>query len=363
MDTRLLKGIVLLLATTAVIACKDGLKGDAAYISFALSSDYSDYYMRHRFDRLLKSVDDINLPDTNDFILTIQGSRGDIIYKGPYGERPDPVRVNPGSYDISLQSVEFEKPEFSLPQFGDLRTIVAGNGQTISVAFNCTQLNCGMRLIFDDSFINRFPDSDVAIKSENHQISYPYTEERVAYFLPGILRVICSDGNNEMQILSRQLDAADIMTVKLSATGEAPGTFSITIDTTRNWLYEDFTFGSGNDGSSMAKAFTVSDLAMKLGAEDVWVAGYIVGGDVTTSTVVFEPPFTKESNLAIADNTRASTREECAAIELPSSSDIREDVNLMDHPQYLGRKIYVKGDIENYFGHPGIKNIKEFLLE
>ena len=102
-----------------------------------------------------------------------------------------------------------------------------------------------------------------------------------------------------------------MLTIKLAASAESSDSFSIEIDTARNWMYEDFTLGSGNDGSSMEKALRISDLAMHLGAEDVWVAGYIVGGDMSTSKMVFEPPFTKDSHLALADNTKASTREEC----------------------------------------------------
>ncbi|HIZ87494.1 MAG TPA: DUF4493 domain-containing protein [Candidatus Coprenecus pullistercoris] len=361
MNIRMLKGIVLLCATAVLSACKDEMKGEEAYLSFTLSSDYSDVYMRQRLSRILKS-EDLILPDTNDFILTVNGPGGEI-YNGPYGERPDPIKVQSGSYDVSLNSIEFERPGFSTPLFGDYRTVVTGNGQTVSVAFNCTQLNCGMKLIFTDSFKKRFPTSGISIQSDGQSLNYPYTETRTAYFDPGILRVICDDGGNSIPVLSRQLEAADMLTIKLSASAEASGSFSVSIDTARNWMSEDYTLGSGNDGSTMEKAMAVSDLALNLGAQDVWVTGYIVGGDVTTSNVVFSPPFTKESNLAISDNRNASAREDCAAIELPSSGEIREAVNLVDHPQYIGRRLYIKGDIENYFGHPGVKSIKEFLIE
>ena len=81
-----------------------------------------------------------------------------------------------------------------------------------------------------------------------------------------------------------------MLTIKLSASAETSDSFSVEIDTVRNWMYEDFTLGSGNDGSSMEKALKIADLAMNLGAEDVWVCGYIVGGDVSTSKVSFDPP-------------------------------------------------------------------------
>ena len=362
MTAKLLKGIVLLIAASVAAGCQDEMRGDA-YISFALSPDYSNYSMSRLTQQLKSNGSDIVLPDTNDFILTITGSDGKNIYKGPYGDRPDPIQVQAGSYDVSLHSIEFSEPQFAMPQFGDSRTVVAGSGQTIAVAFGCTQQNCGMRLIFDDSFKDRFFNAEISIESDKYSLAYPFREHRIAYFLPGILKVVSKKDDETTPILSRQLAAADIMTIKLSASGETSGSFTVSVDTTRNWIYEDYMIGSGNNGSSMDKAFSVADLLLNVGAEEVWVCGYIVGGDVTTSNIKLEPPFTKSSHLAISDNPDASTREECAAIELPSTGDIRDAVNLVDHPDCLGRKLYVKGDIENYFGTPGVKNIKEFHLE
>lgn len=363
MKQRKLKGVFLLITAGVLLlsSCSDRMIGDA-YISFALSSDYSSYSMDRLAQKLKSEGTDIVLPDTSEFILSVTSEDGESIYKGPYGDRPDPLEVVSGTYDVSLYSAEFDEPAFSSPQFGDYRTVVIGSGQTLSVAFGCTQLNCGMRLQFTDSFRDRFFTSDISISSEDYSLPYPYTEKRIAYFLPGILKVICTENGQETSILSRQLSAADILTVKLSASAESSGAFSVEIDTARNWIFEDFTLGSGNNGSSMENALTVTDLAMHLGAEDVWVTGYIAGGDVTTANIRLEPPFTKASHIALSDNAGASTRGECAAAELPDG-DIRESLNLVGHPEILGRKLYVKGDVEEYFGYPGIKNIKEFHLE
>ena len=363
MKQRMLKGLVILFAGAAVLsACtKDEMKGDA-YISFTLSSDYSYYSMNRLTEDLKSAGDDIFLPDTNDFILTVTGPDGEPVYKGPYGERPDPMQVSAGTYDVSLHSIEFDEPAYASPQFGDFRTVVLNNGQTLSVAFGCTQLNCGMRLIFTDSFRDRFFSSEVSIRSEDYSLTYPYTEFRIAYFLPGILSVVCTEDSNEIPILSRRLNAADILTIKLSASAESADSFSIEIDTARNWLYEDFTLGSGNDGSTMEKALQVTDLPLSIGAKDVWVVGYIVGGDVTTSKVNFTPPFEEISNLAVSDNPDAASRAECAAVQL-SSGEIRDALNLVNNPDNVGRRLYIKGDIEEYYGSAGVKNIKEFQLE
>ena len=44
--------------------------------------------------------------------------------------------------------------------------------------------------------------------------------------------------------------------------------------------------------------------------------------------------------------------------------DIRDALNLVDNPELLGRKVYMKGDIvESYYGIPGIKNITDFVIQ
>ncbi len=51
------------------------------------------------------------------------------------------------------------------------------------------------------------------------------------------------------------------------------------------------------------------------------------------------------------------------SVKLPKG-DVRAAINLVDHPEILGRKIYLKGDlIAAYYGIPGIENITEFVLK
>ena len=50
-------------------------------------------------------------------------------------------------------------------------------------------------------------------------------------------------------------------------------------------------------------------------------------------------------------------------MQLPTGS-IRDELNLVDHPELLGRKVSLKGDIvEAYYGIPGIKNITDYELQ
>ena len=44
-----------------------------------------------------------------------------------------------------------------------------------------------------------------------------------------------------------------------------------------------------------------------------------------------------------------------------SQGDIRNALNLIDNPNLLGKKIYLKGDIvEAYYKLPGIQNLSDY---
>ena len=47
-----------------------------------------------------------------------------------------------------------------------------------------------------------------------------------------------------------------------------------------------------------------------------------------------------------------------------AKGDIRDDLNLVDHPELLGRQVFLLGDIvESYYGIPGVQNISEYRLK
>lgn len=351
------------MAATVIMSgsCKRDERG-SAYLTFSLSDDYSYPAMSRIFGKSYSLKSNLSLPDTNDFILSVISSDGKTIYKGAYRDRPEVMKVSPGSYDLSLVSIEFSEPKFETPQFGDFRTVILNEGEVLAVSFRCTQLNSGIRLLFTDSFKDRFSSGELCLKSDEYSLQYPYTEKRTAFFLPGILKLIYAENGSEQELVSYKLEPADMLTLNLSASMENSGGFKVSIDTARRWYTENYTIGSGNDGSSIENALEIGDLSAYNGAKDVWVAGYIVGGDLSSSKIKLEPPFTKDTHVAIAASASAATREECAAVELPKGA-MRDELNLVAHPENLGKKLYVKGNIQDYYGYPGIKSVKDYKIE
>ncbi|MBP5796099.1 MAG: hypothetical protein J6W07_04590, partial [Bacteroidales bacterium] len=98
-----------------------------------------------------------------------------------------------------------------------------------------------------------------------------------------------------------------------------------------------------------------------IGEEDVWIYGYIVGGDLTANgKSVKTSGITKPSHLAIAARSSVTEKASCVAVELPSGK-VRDALNLVDHPDLIGTRVFVKGNIvESYFGTTGLKGTSDY---
>lgn len=312
-----------------------------------------------------------NLPDTSDFILSIMHSDGLPVYEGAYGDCPESLELPSGSYSVSVISEEFDKPAFSRPQFGDEQCVVVPSGGVACVNLVCTQMNSGVRLYIDPDFLTEYPEGVLIFKSSTGRLVYGYTEKRVAYFKPGDVSLVLNQGTSDQVLMTRTLKAREILELKVgvstggsSSVGSGTsGSMKIAVDTTRNWLVGDFVIGEDDsDGADVTRALTVADALDSIGSEDVWVSGYIVGGDLTSSSASYKKPFSSRTNLLLGPRSSTTDRASCVSVQLPSG-ELRDALNLVDNPHLLGRKVYLRGDIvEAYYGIPGIKNISAYEL-
>ena len=92
---------------------------------------------------------------------------------------------------------------------------------------------------------------------------------------------------------------------------------------------------------------------------DVYVKGYIVGTAKSGSAFAEEPV---NSNLFIADSQTETDANNCVPVELKKGSNARTELNLVDHPDNLGKLIVLCGSITKYFSVPGVKSVTEFTL-
>lgn len=314
----------------------------------------------------VRSVSEI--PDTGDFILTVSDSEGKIIYDGPYGASPESMMVESGSYVVNVRSCEFTKPAFSTPQFGEEQCVVVPAGGVADVRLTCRQLNSGVRLLIDASFLAGCPDGVLFLKSSKGKLMYGYSEKRVAYFPPGSVSLMLSEGGNDRILMTRTLQAQDMLTVNVSASvshgPEMSESIKVAVDTSRMWIFEDYVIGEEPEqGSGSAGALTVNQAMASVGETEVWVSGYIVGGDLSSSSASLSPPFSSKTNILIGSRSSVSSRESCLSVQL-SAGRIRDALNLVDNPSLLGRKVVIKGDVvEAYYGLTGIKNITDYELK
>ncbi len=361
MKTNILKTLLLPGLAAGLMAC-ESLLGPAP-----------DGELRLRFSRDLSAMTRAaeEIPDTNDFILNVTDSKGKSVYSGKYGDSPESLLVTPGSYTVSVRSADFSKPAFSAPVYGDEQVVVVSSSNVSEVTLNCTLQNCGVRLKIASNFLTSYPQATLHLKAKTGSLLYAYKEKRTAYFQPGDVSLVLSEASVDKTLLTRTLEAREVLTLNVSAPAASTtssGGLRIEVDTVKSWLSENYTIGSSGSGSgtsggsSMNDALSVADARSSAGAEDVWVTGYIVGGNLTASGMKTSGTFTSKTNIVLAARSSTTDKSSCLSVQL-DKGDIRDALNLVDNPENLGCRVYLKGDIvEAYYGIPGMKNLTEFEL-
>ena len=315
-------------------------------------------------ERLTKALESI--PDTSEFLLTVKDASGNVIYDGLYGDCPESVDVNPGSYTVRVVSCNFDAPAFNSPQLGDDQCVLVPENGSCLVKLVCSQMNAGVRLNVASSFLAACPDAVLFLKSGKKKLMYSVSERRTAYFPPGVVSLVMNSGAADELLMTKEMNAGEMLTLGVSAVvsdvSAAASGMSVSIDTARVWLSEDVIVGGPQAGGDTDDALSVAQARTSAGREDVWVCGYIVGGDLSSASASFDEPFESRTNLVLGPRSSTVDKDACISVQLPSGS-IRDALNLVDNPGLLGKRVCIKGDIvETYYGIPGLKNVSEYTL-
>lgn len=137
-------------------------------------------------------------------------------------------------------------------------------------------------------------------------------------------------------------------------------------------------------GISEETAYTVYDFKVNIpivlekgtegaiGWKDAYVQGYIVGyvkkGASSMNKTIFSAGDT-DTNVVIADSPDENDYNQCIAIDLTTSSNkakvTRQELSLKNHPENLGRKVIIFGNIEPCKGVLGIVDARSctFIVE
>lgn len=114
--------------------------------------------------------------------------------------------------------------------------------------------------------------------------------------------------------------------------------------------------GANGDGSA-ANPFIVEDVLNEAASgTSVWVTGYIVGCvDTSNDNYVnqFAPEFKSNTNLLLAATPDETNYDKCVPVQLKGS--VRDALNLKDNPTNHKKQVSIRGNIEDYFKKPGLK--------
>ncbi|MBR3022409.1 MAG: choice-of-anchor J domain-containing protein [Bacteroidaceae bacterium] len=97
-----------------------------------------------------------------------------------------------------------------------------------------------------------------------------------------------------------------------------------------------------------------------------WVRGYIVGtvkdGSQSYDDAVFGTESASNTNILLADAADCSDASLCIPVQLPAG-DVRDALSLKQHPENLGKAVFIYANLEKYFGQPGLKSASKYTWE
>ena len=349
----------------------DSTKGMAGLSFFLDRASYdSCLVITEDSEAALRSVN-TNPLDSNNYRLAIFTAGGVAVYDSSYAGRPEVFYVKAGTYKIRVTSREFSEPDI-YPLFGQEQSVKAKKDSTLCVEIVSRQLTGGIRFSFTQGFMSWFKGTGIYLKRDTVITKYGYGTRHYLYFYPGDISVIYKnkDGHStytppdkpgyaDTLLFKRKLKATELVTIALDydLTKVAYNGFSFKADTSRVRKDEYFNLGG----------------IAPYGCNSVWYAqthigdtinlfGYIVGGDVSSTSFKKEKPFTSKTNIVIGAQDWQSLREKTIGVELPNG-EIRKNLNLVDHPEHLKKPIVIHGVVsDSYFGYPGLKNVTEYKL-
>lgn len=96
----------------------------------------------------------------------------------------------------------------------------------------------------------------------------------------------------------------------------------------------------------------------------VWVKGYVIGCATGSGGYSYQlsSPYMYETAILVGDSRWKRSLDNAVAIQLPSGSRIRKDLNLKSNPLLDGVTIAVKGEKTTYLKLPGMKKISAYEI-
>ena len=121
----------------------------------------------------------------------------------------------------------------------------------------------------------------------------------------------------------------------------------------------------GDGNGTLSAPYSVSQVQAGVSGTG-WMQGYIVG-TVTDKSIQTDAEFgtanANAANILLAASPDVTDYTKCVPVQLTNGSKTREALNLVNHPENLGKLVKVEGTFENYFGVPGLKSPTNYELD
>lgn len=108
------------------------------------------------------------------------------------------------------------------------------------------------------------------------------------------------------------------------------------------------------DGTE-ANPYSIAQAISKQGEKGVYVKGYIIGAAGNGPSLIES----SGTNIMLAESMDETDVAKMIPVELPKGN-VREALNLAQHPENKGKLVVLKGNLTKYFGAPGLKSVKEY---
>ena len=95
------------------------------------------------------------------------------------------------------------------------------------------------------------------------------------------------------------------------------------------------------------------------------VTGYIVGTSEdkkSAYTPIFGTDKASNTNILLADSPDETDGNKCIPVQLPNN-DVRTALSIQKHPENIGKKVTLTGEIQKYFQMAGFKNTSAYVFE
>ena len=301
--------------------------------------------------------------EISDFFLRINDGYTDLI-NDRIGGLPSQIALPVGTYTIEAYSMEFSEPKFEMPFYSGKTTVEIEAGENSEASLVCSQGNAGIKVVWSGDFSTMFSTYQALIDCDQGYLHYSSDEMRTGYFLPGTVFIsILADGKT-INGGAVHLAARDMVTATLR-TKESPSgilTIDITIDETVNEREIEVIVDPGNtetEPNSETNPYTIAEAIAHQGENAKWITGYIVGSNpTTTSTYDFKNAETwQATNIVLADDINETDSYNCIFVSLPSTGAARNNLNLVAHPENLGHRLTIRGNLGNYLSRNGLTNV------